>query len=84
MKNSIEEQAREEKEEQTEDKNDLTATGNERTLKRVYRSFVIHGTSKADIHSYFNQAKPHIKTLIADQLKEIQSTNGILLNGRSL
>ena len=34
---------------------------------------MIPGTPKADIDSYFDQTKPHIKTLIKDQLKEMQS-----------
>ena len=35
---------------------------------------MINGTPKADIDSYFDQANSHIKALIEDQLKEVQST----------
>ena len=33
---------------------------------------MIHRTPKADIDSYIDQTKPHIKALIEDQLKEMQ------------
>ena len=36
------------------------------------------GVPKIDIHSYFNQAKPHIKTLIKNQLKEMTSAKIII------
>ena len=39
---------------------------------------MINGTPKADIDSYFVQAKLHIKALIEDQLKKMQSTNMIM------
>ena len=32
---------------------------------------MIPGTPKTDIDSYFDQAKPHIKMLIENQLKEL-------------
>ena len=47
-------------------------------MKESYRSSVITGTPKADIDSYFNRPKPHIKALIEDQLKKIQSTKVIM------
>ena len=47
---------------------DLTARENERALKGAYRNFVIPGTPEPDIDTYIDQAKPHIKTLIKDQL----------------
>ena len=34
---------------------------------------MIPGTPKTDIHIYFDQTKPHIKTLITNQLKEMVS-----------
>ena len=43
-----------------------------RELKRVYRSFVTPRIPKADINGYVDQAKPHIKALTEDQLKEMQ------------
>ena len=39
---------------------------------------MIPGTPKADIDSYFDETKPHIKALIEDQLKEMQSTKVIM------
>ena len=39
---------------------------------------MIPGTTKADIDSYFYRTKPHIKALIEDQLKEMQSTKVIM------
>ena len=57
LKDIVEKEAGEEEEEtteQTEDNIDLTARENERALKGAYRSFVIPGTPKADIDSYFD------------------------------
>ena len=81
MKNIVENEAREEEEEtrkQTDDNIDLTATENERALKGAYRNFLILGTPKVDIDSYIDKAKPHITTLIEDQLKEMQSSKVIM------
>ena len=50
----------------------------ERVLKGAYRSFVIPGTPKTDIDSYFDQTRPYIKTLINNQLKEIGSAKIIM------
>ena len=36
------------------------------------------GASKTDIDSYFDQAKPHIKMLIENQLKEMGSARIII------
>ena len=49
---------------------DLTLHEHERALKGACRSFVIPGLSKTDVDSYFDQTKPHIKTLIENQLKK--------------
>ena len=80
MKDIVERETREEEEtaEQTEDSTDLTTTENEKILKGAYRNFVAPGIPKADIDSYIDQAKPHIKTLIEDQLKEMQSAKLIM------
>ena len=67
----------EEKQQQEEDV-DLTPHEHERALKGAYRSFVIPGTPKTDIDSYFDQTKPHIKTLIKNQLKEMGSAKIIM------
>ena len=57
---------------------DLTPHEHERALKGAYRSFAIPGAPKTDIDSYFDQTKPHIKTLIKNQLKEMESANIIM------
>ena len=69
LKDIVEKEAEEEKQQQEEDI-DLTPHEQERVLRGAYRSFVIPGTPKTDIDSYFDQTKPHIKTLIKNQLKE--------------
>ena len=65
------------KKEAEEDVN-LTPHGHERALKGAYRSFMMPGKPKTDVHSYFDQAKPYIKTLIENQLKEMGSAKIIL------
>ena len=67
-----------EEEQQSEEDIDLTPHEHERELKRAYRSFVIPGAPKTDIDSYFDQSKPHIKTLIKNQLKEMGSAKIIM------
>ena len=71
-----------EKEEQQQEEEevdiDLTPHEHERALRRAYRSFVIPGTPKTDIDSYFDQAKPHIKTLFKNQLKGMGSAKIIM------
>ena len=69
LKDIVEKEA--EEEQQQEEDVDLTPHEHERALKGAYRSFVIPGASKTDIDSYFDQTKPHIKTLIENQLKEM-------------
>ena len=72
MKDIVEKEA---KEEQLQEEDvDLTLHKHERALKGAYRSFVIPGRPKTDIDSYFDQTKPHMKTLIENQLKEMGST----------
>ena len=67
-----------EEEQQQEEDIDLTPHEHERALKGAYRSFVIPGAPKTDIDSYFDQSKPHIKTLIKNQLKEMGSAKIIM------
>ena len=74
LKDIVEKEA--EEEQQQEEDIDLTPHEHER-LRGAYRSFVIPGTPKTDIDSYFDQTKPHIKTLIKNQLKEMGSANRI-------
>ena len=75
LKDNMEKEA--EQAQQQEDL-DLTLHEHERALKGAYRSFVISGAPKTDIDSYFDQAKPHIKTLIRNQLKEMGSAKIIM------
>ena len=69
LKGIVEKEAQEEQ--QQEEDVDLTPHEHERALKGAYRSFVIPGRPKTDVDSYFDQTKPHIKTLIESQLKEM-------------
>ena len=55
-------------EEEEEEEVDLTPHEHERALKGTCRSFVIPGRTKTDLDSYFDQIKPHMKTLIKNQL----------------
>ena len=75
LKDIVEKEAEEEQEEENVD---LTPHEHERALKGAYRSFVIPGVPKTDIDSYFDQTKPHIKTLIKNQLKEMESAKIIM------
>ena len=69
LKNIVEKEAEEEQQQEEEEEDvDLTPHEHKRALKGVYKSFVIPGTPKTDIDSYFDQTKPHIKTLIKNQL----------------
>ena len=67
-----------EKENQKEEDVDLTLHEHQRALKGAYRSFVIPGAPKTDTDSYLDQTKPHIKTLIRNQLKEMRSAKIIM------
>ena len=67
-----------EKENQEEEDTYLTSNEHEKVLKGAYRSFVISGAPKSDIDSYFDQTKPHIKTLIKNQRKEMGSAKIIM------
>ena len=57
----------EKKAEQEEDI-DLIPHEQERALKGAHRSFMMPGKPKTGIDSYFDQAKPHIETLIEKQV----------------
>ena len=74
LKDIIEKEADEEQEEDI----DLTPHEHERALKGAYISFWIPGVPKTDTDSYFDQTKEHIKTLIKNQLKEIESAKIII------
>ena len=63
-------EAEDEKENQGEEEEEdveLTPHEHERALKGAYTSFVMPGVPKTDIARYFDQTKPHIKTLIINQ-----------------
>ena len=57
---------------------DLTPHEHERALKGAYMSLIMPGKHKTDVDSYFDQAKPCIKALIENQLKEMGSVKIIL------
>ena len=78
LKDIVEKEAEEEEQQQKEEDIDLTPHEHERVLRGAYRSFVIPGTPKTDIDSYFDQTKPRIKTLIKNQLKELGSAKIIM------
>ena len=67
-----------EAEEVEEEDIDLTTHEHKRILREAYRSFVIPGTPKTDIDSYFDQTKPLLKTLIKNQLNEMESAKIIM------
>ena len=77
LKDIVEKEAEEEQLQEEED-DDLTPHEHEIALKGAYRSFVIPGVPKTDIDCYFDQTKPHIKTLIKNQLKEMESAKIIM------
>ena len=76
LKDIVEKEA--EEEQQQEEDIDLTPHEHERALKGAYRSFVILGVTKTDFDSYFDQTRPHIKTLIENQLNEMGSAKIIM------
>ena len=72
LKDIVEKEAEEEEQQEEEEKDvDLTPHQHERALKGAYRSFTMPGKPKTDVDSYFDQAKPYIKTLIENQLKKM-------------
>ena len=77
LKDIIKKEAEEEQQQEEEDV-DLTPNKHGKKLKGAYRSFAIPGTSNTDIDSYFDQTRPHIRTLIKNQLKKIGSAKIIM------
>ena len=79
-KNTLKEIVEKEAEEgqQQEEDVDLTPHEHERALKGAYRSFTMPGKPMTDVDSYFDQAEPHIKTLIENQLNEMGSAKIIM------
>ena len=78
MKDIVEKKAEKKAKEQQQEDIDLTQHEHERALKGAQRSFVVPDASKTDIDSYIEQTKPHIKTLIEDQVKEMGSAKIIM------
>ena len=79
LKDIVEKEAEEEQQQEQEGEDvDLKPHEYKRTFKGTYKGFVMPGLPKTDIHSYFDQTKPHIKALIKNQLKEMGSTKIIL------
>ena len=76
LKDIVEKEAGEQQ--QQEEDVDLTTHEHERALKGAYRSFKMPGKPKADVDSYFDQAKPYIKTLIEKQLQKMGSAKIIM------
>ena len=76
LKDIIEKEAGEQQ--QQEEDVDLTTHEHERALKGAYKSFKMPGKPKADVDSYFDQAKPYIKSLIETQLQEMGSAKIIM------
>ena len=64
MKGDVEVEVK--KENQEEEDIDLTSHENDMAFKGAFKSFVIPGTIKTGINSYFDQTNPHIRTLIKD------------------
>ena len=71
QKDTVEKETEEEQQQEEKEDVDLTPHEHERALKGAYRSFVMPGAPKTDIDSYFDEAKPHIKALIENQLNEM-------------
>ena len=78
LKDIVEKEVGEEKDQQQEENFDLTLHEHERALKGAFRSFMMPGKPKTDIDSYLDQTKRHIKTLIEKQLKELGSAEIIM------
>ena len=80
LKNIVEKEAGEEQQHEDECEEDvyLTPHEHERALKGAYRSFMMPGKPKTDVDSYFDQAKPYIKALVENQLKEMGSAKIML------
>lgn len=64
--------------EETEYKADLRPPEHKRTLKETYKSFVVPWLLRDDIDGNVGQVKSHIKALVQNQLRQIQSTNVIM------
>ena len=78
LKDIVENEVGEEKDQQQEEDVDLTPHEQKRALKGAFRSFVMPGKPKTDIDSYLAQTKRHIKTLIKKQLKKLGSAKIIM------
>ena len=74
LKDSIENEARKEHLDLPESEvEDLTPQLHEHAFKKAFKSFKIPGLKKTDVDVYIEKVKPHLKTLIEEQLKELGS-----------
>ena len=78
LRGDVDDEAKKENQEEGKEDVDLTPHEHKRALKGAYRSFVIAGKTKTDIDSYIEEVQPPIKTLIEEQLKEMESSNIIM------
>ena len=74
----VEKEVKKEQQQEEEEGVDLAPHEHERAFNGAYKSFVIPGAPKTDINRYLDQTKPHIKTLIKNQLKEMGSAKIIM------
>ena len=78
LKDTVEKEAVEQQQQEEEEDVDLTPHKHKRALKGAYSSFMMPGEPETDVDSYFDQAKPYIKTLIEKQLKNMGSVKTIM------
>ena len=78
LKDIMKKQWEEDQQQEEKEGVDLIPHEHERAFKGAYKCFVMASKSKKDIHSYFDQTKPHIKTLIKNQVKEMESAKIIM------
>ena len=72
LKDIVEEQAKKDHQDDKQEEIDLTPQEHEHTLDGAFRSFRSLGLPKADIDTYIDRVKSHIKTLIEDQIREVR------------
>ena len=78
LKDMVENEVEEEQQKEEEESVDLTPHEHERAFKESYKSFIIPGAPKTDTDNYFDQTKPHIKTLTKNQLMVMGSAKIIM------
>ena len=63
----------ERREEQDDENIDITPQLNEESLNRAFRGYRSPGLGKTDVDRYIDLVKPHIKTLLEQQVQELGS-----------